>query len=111
MMSQARLVVSDSGGLQEECTVVKTPLIVVRRSTERPESIDAGFSRLVTPDHDIAGAANAVLAGATVDLTAVPSPYGDGQASLRIARIALALADGARVRDLPAIAGVANAAA
>lgn len=111
MMSRARLVVSDSGGLQEECTVVKTPLIVVRRSTERPESIDAGFSRLVTPDQDIAGAANAVLAGGTVDLTALPSPYGDGQASMRIARIALALADGARVPDLPAIAGVASAAA
>ena len=45
----ARLIVSDSGGVQEECTVLKRPLIVVRNSTERPESIDAGFAHLVQP--------------------------------------------------------------
>ena len=41
---QARLIVSDSGGIQEECTVLKRPLIVVRNSTERPESVTAGFA-------------------------------------------------------------------
>src|SRR5580693_6676637 len=45
----ARLLVSDSGGVQEECTVLKRPLIVVRNSTERPESIEAGFAHLVQP--------------------------------------------------------------
>jgi len=41
LASLASLIVSDSGGLQEECTVLKRPLIVVRNSTERPESIAA----------------------------------------------------------------------
>lgn len=40
---------SDSGGVQDERTVLKRPLIVVRNSTERPESIDAGFAHLVQP--------------------------------------------------------------
>ena len=45
----ARLIVSDSGGVQEECTVLKRPLIAIRNSTERPEAIDAGFAHLVRP--------------------------------------------------------------
>ena len=92
LMSLARLVVSDSGGLQEECTVVKTPLLVVRRSTERPESIDAGFSRLVTPELDLAGAIENALRQPRAALADRPSPYGDGHASERIAAIALSLA-------------------
>ncbi|MFL6105749.1 MAG: non-hydrolyzing UDP-N-acetylglucosamine 2-epimerase [Marmoricola sp.] len=92
MMSAARLVVSDSGGLQEECTVVKTPLLVVRRSTERPESIDAGFSRLVTPERDLAAAIREQLATPRAVLAGLPSPYGDGLASRRIAEIAVGIA-------------------
>ena len=49
LASLARLLVSDSGGIQEECTVLKRPLIVVRNSTERPESVTAGFAHLVRP--------------------------------------------------------------
>ena len=49
LATHARLIVSDSGGVQEECTVLKRPLIVVRNSTERPESIEAGFAHLVQP--------------------------------------------------------------
>jgi UDP-N-acetylglucosamine 2-epimerase (non-hydrolysing) len=45
----ARLIVTDSGGVQEKCTVLKRPLIVVKNSTERPEAIDAGFTHLVQP--------------------------------------------------------------
>ncbi|KOG47416.1 UDP-N-acetylglucosamine 2-epimerase, partial [Streptomyces varsoviensis] len=44
----AALLVSDSGGIQEECTVLGRPLIVVRRSTERPEAM-ADFADLVEP--------------------------------------------------------------
>lgn len=93
MMEISRLIVTDSGGLQEECTVVKTPLIVVRRSTERPESITAGFSQLVTPDQDLAGALRSALHSPVLSLAGRPSPYGDGRASARIARIAINLAD------------------
>jgi UDP-N-acetylglucosamine 2-epimerase (non-hydrolysing) len=96
----ASLLVSDSGGLQEECTVLKKPLLVVRRSTERPESIDAGFARLLTPGESISHAANHLLIGNREQaLASVPSPYGDGMASNRIAAIAVGLADGATPRE------------
>ena len=48
-----RLIVSDSGGVQEQCTVLKRPPIAVRNSTERPETIDAGFAHLVRPGPEI----------------------------------------------------------
>jgi len=86
LASQARLLVSDSGGLQEECTVLKRPLVVIRNSTERPEAIAAGFAVLVAADEHLA----ARLAVAVADdrwaskLTGRPSPFGDGHASERI---------------------------
>lgn len=96
----AALLVSDSGGLQEECTVLKKPLLVVRRSTERPESIEAGFAQLLTPGENIGDAANRTLLGDRESvLSSVPSPYGDGMASHRIAVIAAGIADGATPRE------------
>jgi UDP-N-acetylglucosamine 2-epimerase (non-hydrolysing) len=85
---QARLLVSDSGGVQEECTVLKRPLIVVRNSTERPESIDAGFAHLVQPGPAIGDLGRQLLndSGLCQRLAAIPCPFGDGKASERIAR-------------------------
>jgi len=94
LAQSAALLVSDSGGVQEECTVLQVPLLVIRRSTERPESISSGHAQLITPDIDIATAANAALMSDGHQLTA-NSPYGDGRASQRIAAIATAIADGA----------------
>lgn len=104
----ARLLISDSGGLQEECTVLKRPLLVVRRSTERPESIDAGFAVLAGPDTDIGDAANRILGDLALRqrLRQSASPYGDGTAGAQIAQIARAIADGASVTN--AIAQVRN---
>jgi UDP-N-acetylglucosamine 2-epimerase (non-hydrolysing) len=85
LAAHAALLVSDSGGIQEECTVLKRPLLVVRRSTERPESMPA-FARLVQPE-EVADAARQPLAdpvGVHRALTQKPSPYGDGRASDRI---------------------------
>ncbi|MFE4972005.1 non-hydrolyzing UDP-N-acetylglucosamine 2-epimerase [Kitasatospora sp. NPDC056651] len=81
-----RLLVSDSGGIQEECTVLKRPLVVVRNSTERPEAVQAGFARLARPGHELARALRELLADETVDerLGRLPSPYGTGQASAEI---------------------------
>lgn len=105
------LVVSDSGGLQEEATVIRTPLLVVRRSTERPESVEAGWSRLVTPDMDIAACAQDVLADTTlVERLGDTSPYGDGRAAERIALIATLVADGATPEDAVRAARVAHLA-
>ncbi|MGW3227127.1 non-hydrolyzing UDP-N-acetylglucosamine 2-epimerase [Kitasatospora sp. NPDC001095] len=81
-----RLLVSDSGGVQEECTVLKRPLVVVRNSTERPEAVRAGFARLARPGHQLARALREMLAdeAAADRLARLPSPYGDGQASAEI---------------------------
>lgn len=101
----ATLLVSDSGGLQEECTVLHKPLIVPRRSTERPESVAAGFARLVTPGESIAAAARAVLSDpeAIAHLQSTPSPYGNGTASAQIAHLCRMLADERRVDELAGV--------
>lgn len=83
----ARLLVSDSGGVQEECTVLKRPLVVLRNSTERPEAIDAGFARRHVPDEHLRETLREALADSAwaASLADLPSPYGDGTASIRIA--------------------------
>jgi UDP-N-acetylglucosamine 2-epimerase (non-hydrolysing) len=83
----ARLIVSDSGGVQEECTVLKRPLVVVRNSTERPESIDAGFAHLVRPGPAIGSIGRTLISDVNLAerLARTPCPFGDGRASERIA--------------------------
>jgi UDP-N-acetylglucosamine 2-epimerase (non-hydrolysing) len=85
----ARLLVSDSGGVQEECTVLKKPLIVVRNSTERPESVDAGFAHLLQPGPDIGDLGRKLINdhGLGERLARIPCPFGDGEASERIAAL------------------------
>lgn len=73
----AALMISDSGGVQEEASILKTPLVVVRNSTERPEVIGT-FATRVPPGPGIVEAAQAMLAR---DLTWYETPYGDGTAS------------------------------
>jgi UDP-N-acetylglucosamine 2-epimerase (non-hydrolysing) len=86
----ARLIVSDSCGVQEECTVLKKPVVVVRNSTERPESVEAGFAHLVRPGPLISETGRRLIAdtGIAGRLAAIPCPYGDGKASERITAIA-----------------------
>lgn len=93
----ADLLVSDSGGLQEEVTVLKKPLVVVRTSTERPESVAAGFSVLSEPADLVEHARRMTAPEVLARLATTPSPYGDGLASQRIA--ALALGAGAAAAD------------
>lgn len=95
LANHAALLVSDSGGVQEECTVLGRPLLVVRRSTERPEAMEAGFAALVQPGEELGGLARAWLSDTPerlARLAATPSPYGDGLASARIAALTAALA-------------------
>lgn len=95
LASRARLLVSDSGGVQEECTVLKRPLVVLRNSTERPEAIDAGFARRWVPGPDLPRHLAAAVADRTwLDgLGHVPSPYGDGTASASIVAAVLGMLD------------------
>jgi UDP-N-acetylglucosamine 2-epimerase (non-hydrolysing) len=82
----ARLLVSDSCGVQEECTVLKRPLVVVRNSTERPEVIEAGFAHLVRPGPGIGDIGRQLISdeGLGARLAEIPCPFGDGKASERI---------------------------
>ena len=88
---EAALLISDSGGIQEEASVLKKPLIVVRKSTERPEIIGT-FGRLIAPGPGIGAAARASLDRTSEihrALERIESPYGEGEASAKIARLLL----------------------
>jgi UDP-N-acetylglucosamine 2-epimerase (non-hydrolysing) len=87
LAQHARLLVSDSGGVQEECTVLRRPLLVLRNSTERPEAVAAGFARRIVPDGDLSELLRhaAVDDGWLLSLNSRRSPYGDGTASAQIA--------------------------
>ncbi len=88
LAKHARLLISDSGGVQEECTVLKRPLLVLRNSTERPEAIEAGFARRSVPGPDLANLLHHAVADQDwlPNLATKSSPYGDGTASARIVR-------------------------
>ncbi|MFF3642364.1 non-hydrolyzing UDP-N-acetylglucosamine 2-epimerase [Streptomyces sp. NPDC002564] len=98
----AALLVSDSGGVQEEVTVLGRPLVVVRRSTERPEAMAAGFAELVAPGPEIGRAARRRLAEGRDGLrrlAATPSPFGDARAAQRIVALLTDLVAGAGHAD------------
>ena len=84
----ATVVVTDSGGIQEETTILGVPCLTVRPNTERPITITHGTNRLVTPDEAPAAVAG-ILAGAFVR-PAEPPPLWDGQAGERIAGVIVA---------------------
>jgi UDP-N-acetylglucosamine 2-epimerase (non-hydrolysing) len=89
-MRDADLVLSDSGGIQEEAPALGVPLLVLREKTERPEGIACGSARLVgTSTERIVTEARQLLDDATA-LGAMRQrtfPYGDGHAAPRIATI------------------------
>jgi UDP-N-acetylglucosamine 2-epimerase (non-hydrolysing) len=85
LMSKSSLIITDSGGVQEEAPTVGVPVLVVRDVTERGEGVAAGCSRLVGSDvNRILHEARAALAGGLVPLEKRANPYGDGQAAQRI---------------------------
>jgi UDP-N-acetylglucosamine 2-epimerase (non-hydrolysing) len=86
-LKQAYLVLTDSGGVQEEAPALARPVLVLRRGTERPEAIAAGVARRVgTAFEDIVAHARELLddRSAYAAMARAVSPYGDGQASGRI---------------------------
>jgi UDP-N-acetylglucosamine 2-epimerase (non-hydrolysing) len=89
-MRDADLVLSDSGGIQEEAPALGVPLLVLREKTERPEGIAAGSARLVgTSTERIVGEARRLLddPAALAAMSRRSFPYGDGRAAPRIAAI------------------------
>ena len=93
MMQQCTLLLTDSGGIQEEAPAFGKPVLVMRDTTERPEAIEAGTARLVGTDRETIEAAVAKL---LTDETAyrtmanAANPFGDGHAAQRIANYLLA---------------------
>ena len=82
-MTRADLILTDSGGVQEEGAALGRPVLVLRDATERPEGIAAGIATLVGTDP----ARIAATAGALLDKAPALAPadiYGDGQAARRI---------------------------
>jgi UDP-N-acetylglucosamine 2-epimerase (non-hydrolysing) len=97
LMNEAYLVVSDSGGIQEEATVIGKPVLVLRENTERPEALAANATKLVGTDTTrIVVEVERLLRDpeAYAAMSRARSIYGDGRASPRIARILLQLLAG-----------------
>jgi UDP-N-acetylglucosamine 2-epimerase len=89
-LRRALLVLTDSGGLQEEAPAFGSPVLVLRDVTERPEGIAAGVAMLVGTDPERIFAATSRLLNdpaARRQMAAAANPYGDGHAALRIAAI------------------------
>ena len=88
LLQHARLVLTDSGGIQEEAPSFGVPVLVMREETDRPEAIAAGFAELVGRDPSrILAAARALLRGEFRRIEGRPNPYGDGNAAARVADI------------------------
>src|SRR5450755_813162 len=87
LMRRAYLLITDSGGIQEEGPSLGKPILVLREKTERPEAVTAGTVRLVGTDEDrIVGEATVLLENREVydQMARIHNPYGDGHASTRI---------------------------
>jgi UDP-N-acetylglucosamine 2-epimerase (non-hydrolysing) len=99
----ASFVLTDSGGIQEETTILGVPCLTVRPNTERPITITHGTNRLVEPE-DVGGAVSSILDGTAPTAPAGPPPLWDGHASDRIADVIAAwLANRAQARDASAV--------
>jgi UDP-N-acetylglucosamine 2-epimerase (non-hydrolysing) len=94
LMNQSYLIITDSGGVQEEAPSLGKPVLVMRDTTERPEAIDAGTVILVGTDKNkIINECNHLLVNAERynKMCALHNPYGDGKACMRIAEHIISL--------------------
>ena len=89
LIKRSHIILTDSGGIQEEAPSLGKPVLVMRDTTERPEAIDAGTARLVgAVAENIESSINTLLddKDAYATMSSRQNPYGDGTASARIAR-------------------------
>jgi UDP-N-acetylglucosamine 2-epimerase (non-hydrolysing) len=90
LMDRADLIITDSGGVQEEAPSLGKPVLVMRETTERPEAVEAGTVRLVGTDEErIVREATRLLddSQAYASMSRAHNPYGDGQAASRIVKV------------------------
>ena len=102
LLSYAWLIVSDSGGVQEEAPTLGKPLLILRENTERPEVVESGIARLVGSQPDCLAAMLEETANGgnwTDNLTNRTNPFGDGNSAKHIVRVITnLLKDEARTR-------------
>jgi len=94
LVRNSRMLLTDSGGLQEEALALDVPCLVMRAETERPEGIAAGGARLVDRDRNkIVGWAKWIMSDQSEwdAMAQAPNPYGDGKAAERIAAVCKAV--------------------
>ena len=113
LMCRAYLLLTDSGGIQEEAPSLRKPVLVLRDKTERPEAVSAGTARLVgTNERRIVEETEHLLDDpqAYRRMARPHNPYGDGRASERIANaLASRMAESAEIRmEDPVPAGTQN---
>ena len=88
-MEKSDIVLTDSGGIQEEAPGLGKPVLVMRNTTERPEAVDAGTVKLVGTDYDaIVDNVSKLLTDRCLynKMSKATNPYGDGKACERIIR-------------------------
>lgn len=89
LMKHCYMVLTDSGGLQEEAPSLSKPVLVLRKVTERQEAVEAGTAKIVgTETKDIISAASTLLDNTTAyeTMASKANPYGDGDARIKIVR-------------------------
>ena len=89
LMNHSRIVLTDSGGVQEEAPSLGKPVLVMRDTTERPEGVEAGTVKLVgaVADNIISSVSELIVDKAAYEVMAqAKNPYGDGKAAVRIAK-------------------------
>jgi len=84
LMQRCSLIISDSGGIQEEAPTFKKPVLVTRKVSERMEGVEAGFSFLVGTDKNIIVDEAIRLLDNPPDFSGIDNPYGDGKAAFKI---------------------------
>lgn len=95
VMSAASLIITDSGGVQEEAPTFGVPILVVRNESERGEAISAGFAQLTgtDPERILSAGRDILKSGGKAELRGKVNPFGDGTAALQIARLLTARSD------------------
>ncbi len=92
LMKLSYLVLTDSGGIQEEAPALGKPVLVMRNVTERPEAVEAGTAKIVGTDSErIVKECEALLRNSKAynQMACAVSPYGDGKAAERISKVLL----------------------
>lgn len=101
-MKKSHIILSDSGGVQEEAPSLNKPVLILRESTERPEGIDSGALKLVGTNREtIVREASRLLSDEAeyAKMASASNPYGDGKAAERIVAIAYEYLQKQQVRD------------